>query len=193
MGILCYTMRLIGRLAFPIFCFLLVEGLVHTHSRPRYLRNLLLLAIASEIPFDLCLRGLPLAADVQNTIWTLVLGFLLCCVIDRCGQVFTGTQALVLQAAVVPIFMALAMLLHTDYDAFGVALILLLYLLRSKRREQCLYGGAVCLYELSASLAFVPIYFYNGQRGRQNKCFFYIFYPTHLLLLYALRWWWLGW
>ena len=192
-GLLCYVMRLIGRLAFPIFCFLLVEGLIHTHSRPRYLRNLVLLAIASEMPFDLCLRGELVAVDVQNTIWTLVLGFLLCVVIDDCAQAFAPTPALVLKCAAVPIFMALAMLLGTDYDAFGVALIMLLYLLRNNRREQCAYGGFVCLYELSAPLAFVPIYFYNGERGRQNKWFFYIIYPTHLLFLYAIRWWWLGW
>ena len=193
MGVLCYSMRLIGRLAFPIFCFLLVEGLVHTHSRSLYLRNLLVLALVSEVPFDLCVRAQCIAPDVQNTILTLVLGFLLCCALDACDQLLPYGQALVLKLCAVPIFMALAALLGTDYDAFGIGLIVLLYLLRRNRKEQCLAAAVVCFYELSASLAFVPIYFYNGQRGRQNKWFFYVFYPAHLLVLYGLRRLWLGW
>ena len=77
---------------------------------------------------------------------------------------------------------ALAELLHTDYGAFGVALIVLLYLLRDKKKSLCILGAFCCAWETTSPLAFLLIWFYNGQRGRQPKWFFYWFYPVHLLL-----------
>lgn len=189
----CHGMRFIGRLAFPIFCFLLVEGLVHTHSRKHYLFNLVILALVSEVPFDLCLRGNAVNFDVQNTIWTLVLGFIACHLMDWCDKRFSYNKAITVKMLAIAGFMIAAYMLHTDYDAFGIGLIVLLYMLRENRKEQCLVGGLVCAYEITAPLAFVPIYFYNGRRGHQWKWFFYIFYPTHLLLLYLIRVAWIGW
>ena len=77
---------------------------------------------------------------------------------------------------------ALGELVHCDYGAMGVALIVVLYLMRESRFQQCI-TGAICTYwELPAPLAFIPIWFYNGERGRQPKWFFYWFYPVHLLI-----------
>lgn len=189
-----YGMRQIGRLAFPIFCFLLVEGLVHTRSRRRYLRNLVVLAILSEIPFNLCISGGLIDLSHQSTIWTLVIGFIACTGLDRLDATQPEPGLALKKAALVGAFMILAYVLQTDYDAFGVAFIVLLYLLRDSRTEQCVIGGIVCLFgEAAAALAFIPIYFYNGERGKQPKWLFYVFYPTHLLVLYFTRLWWLGW
>lgn len=193
-ALLCYGMRQIGRLAFPIFCFLLVEGLSHTHSRKKYFRNLLLLAIVSEIPFNLCISGDIVYLDSQSSIWTLVIGFLTCCGLDWLDTKQARQSLVLKKAALVGVAMLFAWCIHADYDAFGVAFIVLLYLLHDNRTEQCLMAAFVCLFgEAAAALAFIPIYFYNGERGKQPKWLFYVFYPTHLLVLYFTRLWWIGW
>lgn len=71
-----HIMRYIGRLAFPIFCFLLVEGMIHTHSRLNYTIRLAIFAIISEIPFDLAFTHQPFYWDYQNVYFTLLIGLL---------------------------------------------------------------------------------------------------------------------
>ena len=70
------VLRFTGRLAFPVFCFLLVEGFVHTHDVKKYVRRLFLFALISEVPFDLAFFRTPFALDHQNVYWTLALGVL---------------------------------------------------------------------------------------------------------------------
>ena len=191
---LCVVLRLIGRIAFPIFCFLLVEGLFYTRSRLRYLRNLIVAALLSEIPFDLCLRAVPFSLSVQNVMWTLALGLLACTAIDALlKQGLDDNLRILASLGAVAVCMAVARYFMTDYDAFGVILIVLLHVLRQSRAAQCLVGAVATAFECTAPLAFLFIYFYNGQRGRQMKWFFYLFYPVHLLALYLIRRAWIGW
>ena len=81
---------------------------------------------------------------------------------------------------------ALALAVNTDYHAIGVLIICTLYLTRADRKRQCLAGALLFLFELTAPLAFVLVWFYNGQRGAcsllQKKAFYW-FYPVHLLVL----------
>ena len=81
---------------------------------------------------------------------------------------------------------ALALAANTDYHAIGVLIICTLYLTRADRKRQCLAGALLFLFELTAPLAFVLVWFYNGQRGAcsplQKKAFYW-FYPVHLLVL----------
>ena len=144
------VLRYIGRLAFPIFCFLAVEGFLHTHDVKKYVRRLLLFGLLSEVPFDLAFFRTPFAPQHQNVYWTLALA------------------------------------VNTDYHAIGVLIICTLYLTRADRKRQCLAGALLFLFELTAPLAFVLVWFYNGQRGAcsplQKKAFYW-FYPVHLLVL----------
>ena len=83
---------------------------------------------------------------------------------------------------------AAAELLQTDYGASGVLLIFILYKMRADRFMQCVFGGAVMSWEITAPIAFVLLYKYNGiRRQKYLKYFFYAFYPAHLLLLYWVR------
>ena len=168
--------RYTGRPAFPIFCFLLVQGFLHTRDVKKYAIRLGIFALISEIPFDLALHIRPFHWQNQNVFFTLLLGLLAIWFMQSRGGGIVVRVAGLLAGA------GLAELFHTDYGAFGVALIVLLYLLRNKKAAQCILGAVCCAWELTAPLAFIPIWFYNGERGRQPRWFFYWFYPVHLLL-----------
>lgn len=178
------VLRLIGRLAFPIFCFLAVEGFLHTHDVKKYVRRLLLFGLLSEVPFDLAFFRTPFAPQHQNVYWTLALGVLAMAGLKRFEKEtgLPGWQGLVWAGGCA----ALALAANTDYHAIGVLIICTLYLTRADRKRQCLAGALLFLFELTAPLAFVLIWFYNGQRGAcsplQKKAFYW-FYPVHLLVL----------
>ena len=184
------VLRFTGRLAFPLFCFLLVEGFVHTHNVKGYLGRLVLFGLLSEVPFDLAFFRTPFDPSAQNVYWTLALGVLAMALMqkfqDAEGNIAWKGRFAALGCVV------LAQLLQTDYGAIGVALIVALYLTRNNRKYQCIIGAVMMLFELTAPLAFVLIWFYNGQRGRcpqWAKWAFYGFYPVHLSLLAVVTNW----
>lgn len=183
------AMRLIGRLAFPIYCYLLVEGFSHTSNKKKYLSRLLLFAAVSEIPFDLCFSRTLLELTYQNVYFTLSLGMLAMMLISRVREsTLPKFVRELLSALIAACCCALGYLLKTDYGAFGVASIIVLYIVHERRLVSCGVGSIVFSWEKSAPLAFVPILLYNGERGHINKYFFYAFYPAHLLLLKWLAW-----
>ena len=124
------VLRYIGRPAFPIFCFLLVQGFLHTHDVKRYAVRLGIFALISEVPFDLALHIQPFYPQKQNVFFTLLIGLLVIWFLK------THKNTLPFRAVGLLAGAALAELLHTDYGAFGVALIVLLYLLRDKKKSQ---------------------------------------------------------
>jgi len=179
--------RTVGRVSFPIFCFLLVEGFVHTRNLKRYTINMFLFALVSEIPFDMAFQRVYFGFDSQNVFFTLFIGLLVLNGLRR----FQEKEYV--RLLVIALGCAAAYVLHTDYDIFGILLITALYMLREDRRKTCLIGGLMMIYEsfsyfCSGALAFIPIWFYNGTRGKiKLKYFFYCFYPAHLILLYLIR------
>lgn len=170
--------RMIGRLAFPIYCFLLVEGFFHTKNIKKYALHLFLFALISEIPFDLALSGSWVHLGDQNVFFTLFLGLCLMYALEYIGN-------LPLKYGISAILFAIAYYCNPDYSWLGLFLIFILYRTRDKRALQCVLGALCVTWELPAVLAFLPIYFYNGHRGEQNKYFFYLYYPMHLLLFYT--------
>ena len=224
-------LRIIGRSAFPIFCFLLVEGLLHTSSRGKYLLRLLLFSFLSEIPFNLALFGGLRNANHQNVFFTLTIGLAVIWGMDEIlhsdhllrfrekglrfhekNRLFHEKYRRFLQKkgglpsellSILPyafclllvlLGAGLASLLHTDYGAVGVLLIVLFYCFRKHHILATFLGWSLLsatLYLESYSFpAFLLSLFYNGKRGflrGRAKYLFYFFYPLHLLLIYALR------
>ena len=176
--------RDVGRIAFPIYCFLLVEGLLHTHDRRKYGFNLLLFACISEIPWNYVHTGTIRYAK-QNVFFTLFLGYMGI----LCLQYFWENQAAQLLLALC--FFAAAWHFNADYGWKGYIFILIMYLLRNERSAQAVVGSCWLSYEWKACFAFIPINMYNGKRGFiQGKVFkylFYAFYPAHLMILGILR------
>lgn len=188
------ALRLIGRLAFPLYCFLLAEGAAHTSNMKKYLGRLLVFALLSEIPYDLACRNTVFWPQGQNVFFTLFLGLAACSVLKRCSDAKP-----VWGLAVSAVFALLAELLQTDYGAFGVILVVAFFVCRAfPSRGTVLFAvlntgfslmNRMTL-QLAAPMAAFPMLLYNGERGRQvNKYLFYLFYPAHLLLLYGLRLW----
>ena len=178
------TMRLIGRLAFPIYCFLLTEGFRYTRSRSRYALRLGVFALISEIPFNLAVSGLWWDTAYQNVFFTLGLGLLALMFAQSRYEKGERRTAFF----IVLIFALVAELLETDYGFFGVALIAVFHFLREQKAEKYLAGGVLLAglgtLELAAVAAFVPIHFYDGRKGRTGpllKWAFYVWYPVHLL------------
>lgn len=194
-------LRSVGRLAYPIYCFLLAEGAVHTRDSRRYTLRLLFTAVLSEAPFDLAFYG-EFTWRHQNVMVTLLLGFLMLEAMKRCPRIFVKLLL------IVP-FAYAAELLNTDYGADGILVIALFALTRELPRRWiwqvlglwCIFspfhlmivnwiGGISITTQELAALAVVPISFYDGRKATNKKAVqwaFYLFYPTHLLVLYLIR------
>lgn len=176
-------LRWIGRLAMPVLCFFIGEGLRHTRSPRRYLLRLTGFALLSELPFDLAFYG-GIEWGHQNAYFTLALGLLALWAIQSRGM---EGWLLALTAALA------AELLGCDYGMYGVLLILLLDRFHSARSEQ-LAGAALLnlaffgLQTQTLSLIALPLlWLYNGKRGRDDRRLFYLYYPAHLCVLGILR------
>jgi uncharacterized membrane protein len=181
-----YVMRYIGRLAFPLYCFLLVEGYIHTGNQMRYLRDLLIFAAISEIPFEICFMT-EVGTGFHNVFWTLAIGLAVMMALDYAKKNrFANNTWINLIVMIIGAFVA--EYLGCDYGAIGVLLIFILYQTRSDRAKQSIFGGIAMLYEVTGPIAFVLTYFYNGERKiKKYKYAFYAFYPVHILLLYLIR------
>lgn len=176
--------RQIGRLAFPIFAFLIIQGYQHTSKLTKYIRNLIIFAFISEIPFDLAFSGAYVFNGHQNIFFTLALGVIGLALYDR----FEENNQPILQVLTILVFGWLGEILKVDYGFYGVALIMGLGILRNHKIAQTTFGIIMGLIQTpAASLAFFPITLYNGERGKQNKWIFYIFYPAHLLFFFYAR------
>ena len=176
-------LRWIGRLAMPVLCFFIGEGLRHTRSPRRYLLRLTGFALLSELPFDLAFYG-GIEWGHQNVYFTLALGLLALWAIQSRGM---EGWLLALTAALA------AELLGCDYGMYGVLLILLLDRFHRARSEQL---AAAALLNLAffglqtqtlSLIALSLLWLYNGKRGRDDRRLSYLYYPAHLCVLGILR------
>ena len=177
------TCRYIGRIAFPIYIFLLIEGYQKTRNVKKYLGRMFLFSLISEIPFDLAFSYRIFDASSQNVFFTLFLGLFALYLMDLAQTKCKEKPALVfpLRLFIIAVTLLLADIFQTDYSYVGVLAILIMFEFRHKPALQMIAG---CLTELYALFGVLPVCFYNNMRGRQMKYFFYLFYPLHLILLW---------
>ena len=199
-----------GRLAFPIFAFMTVEGYFHTRNLKRYALRLLLFALLSEVPFDLMYGGTWFYPVHQNVIWTLLLGLLGIHLMETVRKKQKTWLYLLTALLVVLIGTVLGTLSMVDYYGTGVLTIFIFYFFRG-RKWWCLAGQLLALYWVNvqllggllypvhifgmefeicqqglALLALLPIWLYRGRQGYHSKPFqyaCYAFYPVHMLIL----------
>ncbi|PKM67931.1 MAG: hypothetical protein CVU95_04605 [Firmicutes bacterium HGW-Firmicutes-2] len=180
-------LRMIGRLSFPIFAFLIVEGFHHTQNIKKYSIRLAIFALVSEVPYDLAFRGNVLDFYRQNIFFTLFLGLMCLWLYKRYK---TNNQVVGLLA--VCIIGIISVLLKTDYSIYGIGMIFAFDFFRDRRILAC--GAASVVNFMMGSgiqglaiLAMPIIFAYNGKKGINLKYLFYGFYPVHLIILYILR------
>ncbi|MBE6116247.1 MAG: TraX protein [Erysipelotrichaceae bacterium] len=179
-------MRIIGRIAFPIYCFLLVEGFVHTKNRKDYGLRLFLFALISEIPWNLAHSGSVLYPK-QNVFFTLLFGYLGMCSINKLEETeYRDTVSVVELLAL----LLCSIVCNADYGCKGFAFILMLYVLRKKALVKSVIGACI-LPSKWAGLAFFPIALYNDKRGyiKDGKLslLFYSVYPLHFLVIWLIK------
>lgn len=192
-------LRMIGRIAFPIYCFLLAEGVAYTRNPKKYGMRLAIGMLLAELPFDLALFDTPMWQH-QSVMVTLLLGFFALECVKK-------TQKRTMKFFYIFAFAILAEALFTDYGGMGVILIGFFGLIRGKRWEKGIMtlGLAVICYligspaipifglripiEMFGVLAMLPIALYSGKKVTHSAAIqwaFYLFYPVHLTLLAIL-------
>lgn len=181
--------RMIGRLAFPIYCFLLVEGARYTHHMLQYMMRMGVFALISELPFDWAFYHRFVYTAHQNVFFTLFIGLVMIWFLEH-PMNDMEIPDIVNKLIIVALAGTAAELLSTDYGFSGIAIILIFYILRERALLKYMIVALICIgmgwLEAFAILALIPIALYNGQRGSQTKIMqygFYAFYPAHLLLL----------
>lgn len=186
-------MRIIGRIALPLFAFCISEGYIHTKDKKRYLKRLLLFSIISEIPFNLLLNGTIIYLEHQNVILTFSIAVLSLIIFDK---ITTNKKKIsyVFGTFIVLLFAVISLLLKTDYNLFAVLLVFIYYVFNSKGNNIRNIIGTVYQVLLRnvgiyifGALSCIPIFLYNGKKGKGIKWLFYIFYPGHMLIIYLIK------
>ena len=190
-------LRIIGRLAAPLFAYMIAEGCRYTHDRGRYLGRLLGMAALCQIAYFAAMRSL-----YQCIFVTFSLSVCLIYALDNALRRRTPASVLMAAAALAAaVFITVGLpriLIHTDFDVdyglWGVMLPVLVYLGRGKWEKLTLFAVGVSLLGLHYGgiqwwgLLSVPLLaLYNGQKGRRNiGPLFYWYYPAHLVVIYGL-------
>lgn len=177
---------LIGGLAFPIFCFLLVEGMLHTTNIRNYILRLLVFAVITEPIYDIANGNGWFYLKDQNVLFTLLISLLVIFLIRK----YSGN--LLLQSLWFFAGIFACHFIHADFGTLGYGVILttLLYATREKKLFFNIAGPLLTIIAgisngyLLALLAFIPINLYNGTRGFKCTYLFYAVYPFLLLALH---------
>lgn len=203
----------LGRIAFPIFAFLIVEGYFHTHDFRKYLLRLFIFALISEVPFNLITGGGIFYPFHQNVLFTFILGLLAIRFLDNCRQ--KGNIYLYILSCILISVLSLLIgsILMVDYFGVGVLLVVVFYIFHKPSWYNRLFTFAITFYlfveilggyyypinifgleielyeQAFGLLAFIPIWLYKGRQGYHEKWFqwfCYGFYPGHLLIIYLI-------
>lgn len=188
MVIITTIFDILGRIAFPIFAFMVVEGFFKTKSQWKYLRNLLIFAVISEIPYDMFQSAEFVNTWSQNILWGLALGLFTIMVIDKLKDYIKKRPLWIFVSILIVVLSSLgSMLISSDYEYYAIIIIYLYYLFYDKRLLASGLSYLVIIKEIYAILGFATVLFYNGEKGKQNKIFNYLFYPVHLLIFGIIR------
>jgi hypothetical protein len=190
-------LRIVGRLAFPIFAYMIAEGCHHTRSMRKYLSTMALFALLCQA-VDYFATG----SLYMSILVTFTLSICLVFCFQKVEKTKNPLWAVALVLALVTVRYICEQLplvlkdtdFGVDYGFIGVLLPWALYLVKNKKYRLVML--TVCLIALSMNSYYVQWYsllavpliaFYNGQRGKWNlKWLFYIYYPLHLVVIYGI-------
>lgn len=203
----------VGRLTFPIFAFLIVEGYFHTKNLKKYVLRLLIFAVISEIPFNLVTGNTLFNPVHQNVLWTFLIGIFLIFLNEKARAKGKWWLSILVAAGTIALGFIAGLLTFVDYFHGGVFMVLTFYFFRGRKWWNFLGQAALMWYinfeilggysyviplfgkefyfpqQGFALLALIPIWLYRGKQGYHNKTLqyaFYAFYPAHLLILWLI-------
>lgn len=198
-----YVLRyVLGRSAFPIFCVLFVEGIYYTKRPFVHLRDCLIFALLSEVPFDMVSFGKYFDLHDQNVMFTWFLGLLVCLItrkfLDACmvdsdiSETFGGLAAF----AVCLVFCIVAYVCRVDYTSIGICAMFLIFLVGYRTKFECSYAllgiivafiDGLCSVTIWTFPAVLLLCLYDNKRyvktSTLQKYSFYLFYPAHLFII----------
>lgn len=203
----------VGRLAFPIFAFMVSEGFYHTKNLKKYAKRMFVFALISEIPFNLVVGSDILYPFHQNVLWTFLISIGLMWFNEKAKTKNIAVKVLTLLGTIL-IALLLGVLSFCDYNYAGIFTVLVFYFFH-ERKWWCFIAQFICLWYINvemiagfeyvfdflgvewhivsqgfAVLALIPIWLYKGKQGYYNKwikALYYWFYPVHLLILGLVR------
>lgn len=179
---------ILGRIAFPIFVFFIVEGFFKTRNRKKYLLALLVFGLISEVPFDMFTSRTFFDPNWNNMMFTLALCLVTIWLVDILKtKINKRLLWYIVSIIIVAIFAFMAMQLSLDYDYHAIVVAYLFYIFYDRPILGAGLGYLSIIKELYSFLGFAMTLTYNGERGRQYKWFNYLFYPVHILILGLLR------
>ena len=185
-------LRIIGRLALPIFAYMIAEGCRYTRNRKKYLLRMASLAALCQVVYFFAMGSL-----YQCILVTFSLSLCLIYALDEL-QAHPGTKTRIIALGMLVAVFVLCVVLpdflpgfEIDYGLMGVLLPVLIYF--GRPAHHFLLAGLILLcFSYGGlqwwSLAAIPLLsVYNEQRGKYNiGRLFYIYYPLHLVVIYGL-------
>lgn len=181
--------QLIGGLSIPVFAFLLAEGFSRTKNLKKYLYNLIIFAIISEVPYDFAMSGKVWDFSSQNVMFS----YIICLVMLYGLRLFQGQRGFrfwVVRAVVVLASVLWAQLLRAQFGLITVVLCAIYYIWYDSKGLRVILGAAVSITYVTAPLSAYALYKFNGERGRvRNRYIYYALYPLHLIILGVMARW----
>lgn len=187
-----YFLRIIGRISFPVICFLLVNGILHTRNIGKYMARIGAMALISEVLFDKAFYGQIYYPIKQNALFTLLIGAAMLGVVEFLRKNILTEEIVinyVLEGVIVILACGLAYYLRSDYRFYGILMMYWFYVFRFNKILMGLFVAYTNLellggVQIYAVFSLIPIYLYNGEKG-YNKCkwWFYAYFPIHLFMI----------
>lgn len=173
--------------AVPIFAFLLVEGYQHTSSYKNYLIRTVVLAMVTEVLYNVVMGSSLVVMSSRNPVWCVVLGLVLLGLLRYVDEKMKGSKLFKVVMAAAGLLWA--HMLKIEYGVFFMAMVLTLWVMRSKPQFRLFVGmgvAALCTaispFYLAATMGFMAVHFYNGERSESGRIVNYAAYPAMLLV-----------
>ncbi len=204
----------IGRISFPIFAFMIVEGYFHTKNLKRYVCRLLIFAVISEIPFNLAMGSSLFYPIHQNVLWSFLISIALIHLNEKARKTNKIWKRIAVGFVTVILGYLIGIITMVDFYHAGILTVLVFYFFR-ERKWWSYIGQFICLWHINvemlggfsyeiplgdetfflsrqglALLALIPIWLYRGKQGYHSKALqyvYYAFYPLHLLILGIIK------
>lgn len=181
---------IVGRIAFPLFCFFIVEGFHKTKNRKKYLLTMLLFGFISEVPFDMATTSSFWNMNWNNVMFTLSFVLITIWCIDTLKDKLKERPRILwylASFAIIAVVSFFSMNYGFDYEHSAIIMGYIFYLFYERPVLRALLGYLPLYTQPWTLLGLGLTLTYNGERGKQSKLFNYLFYPVHLLIIGIIR------